>query len=404
MDSEKITSQPKGDIQSNSKGFNMEKIDTLTAKDIQKMPEEKFLTLLRKSFKEVKDITINKVEMHDLAKGMAMPRFDKIQKFIRYKEHGTHFEITTPLIDEKQRKANKKDNSRFKIELQEYRSLPDTDNYIRCDSVPIQRSLGVLVIEHRGYYIPRKFGEHKYEDNRLHYIKESFFYFDFQKKKYQQAFDEEVIELKRLHKNNKEIDESKYNQHSLIFFKRDKLLSEIEDRLKEISEERDFRQKFNLFTATKSPTSKNIKSLRKYALNYYSFLEHLNDWLQIKLYLAQITPLEYKFLSEENDALMTICKNLFTSPEYNDDDVKRLEKFRKGKPEDDKLRVYNAMDGFIKYDLKNRILIPTIVEVERRRSFRLNDSYSDIRYEEYLERTMRFLDKIKAQQDKQNNQ
>ena len=399
MDSEKNTPQPEGG-QEKPEGFDMKKIDTLTVKDIRTMPEQEFLSLLKKSFDEAKDVILNKVEMNHLALQMARPRFEKLQKYIKYdKKQTNHFEVTVPVIDEKQLEANKKDAAKFKVDLQEYHSLPDTDCYIRCGSKPLQNSLGLLTIENRGYFIPRKFNEHKHEDIRLEYSKESFFYFDYEKKLYVQAFEQDVIDLRRLDKLDKEIDESKYEPHSLLFWKREKLLNEIEDRLKEISEEKGFRKKFIKFTMLKSPTPRSIDGIKKYAASYYMFLECLDDWLQIKLFLGKISPLVYETLQEEIGDLIVICIDILTKSEYVDDDIEKLESFQEGKPEDDKLQAHNLMQGFVKYISKNRILVPNIVEIERSRSIRLNDHYNNVKYEEYLERVMRLLDKKESQKE-----
>lgn len=398
MDSEKMTTPTEEDGQEKAKGFDLKKIDILTAKDIQKMPEDEFLDMLKSSFEKTKDVIIKKVPMHELAQSMAKPRFDKIQKYIRYgKDQKEHFEITVPFINEKLLEVNKRDNGSFKVELQEYQSFPDTDCFIRCDSRPIQNSLGLLTIENKGYVVPRKFNDHKHDDTRLHYSKESFFYFDYQKEKYIQAFTDDVLDLRRLDKLGKEIDECKYESHALIFWKREKLLDEIEDRLKEISERRCYRQKFNIFLNTKRPTPCSADDLKKYAKKYQEFLLELYDWLQIKLYLGKISPFVYEALKEETGDLEIICINIRAEAGYTKDDVDKLDKFREGKPEDDKLQPHNLMQGFIKYDSEKRILVPTIVEVERSRSIRLTDHYNDIKYEEYLERVMRLLDKKEAQ-------
>lgn len=370
-------------------------IELLKPKDIGTLEEKMFLTLLEESFNQIKNVIINKKPMHDLALKMAKPRFEKIHKYIKYsKDQEEYFKIEIPLVNEKDLEINKPSNpaNKFKVDLQNYRPFPDTDCFIRCDSASINQALGLLTIEHKGYYTIRKFNDHKHEDTKIFYNEPSFFYFDFEKKKYIQAPTPEVLELRYKTSKNMEIDESKYHPNSIIFRNREKLLPEIEDRLKLISEEKRYRRDFHGFANTKCLT-RTVENVKEYAAMYYSFLGILEDWLKLKMYLSKVTPLEFKVLLEERIVLMDICKEIQDADQYLDSHIDRLEAFQTGKPEDDKLQNYNALNGFIKYDSKNRILFPNIVEVERRRSRRLNDHYNDISYIEYLEKAMRILDK-----------
>ena len=45
--------------QEKPKGFDLKKIDTLTVKDIQKMPEVEFLSLLQQTFDKLKPVVTN---------------------------------------------------------------------------------------------------------------------------------------------------------------------------------------------------------------------------------------------------------------------------------------------------------------------------------------------------------
>ena len=248
-------------------------LEKLTPELIKQLPSEDLIELMYSSFEDLMDIQFTRVDMSHLANRMFKPDFEVIMREIKYSQE-EHFHVTIPRINEERQYLSKV----WKCELENYRFFPESNGYVDCDSDITIKAYGLVEIVHRGKFITRMNKNHTFTNKQKVYEEFSFFYFDYKEKKFVQAPADQLRKLK-----------SKFNvkgemsPEALEYHRREQLLDESYHRLKVVSIEKGYQQKFLTFI-NNDYKSQSDEDIRDYLINDYRYLGlDLENWLKIKL-------------------------------------------------------------------------------------------------------------------------
>jgi hypothetical protein len=400
--------------------------NSLNIDNIQELSNDELVDVLFDSLMKMKKIEFIKEEKHELSKKMIRPNFDYIKTEIDFTdEDESRWRIKVPFIDEEQREYYKRE---IKFDQDIYYLLPESNGFVLCDSMLIEKPMGLVEIHHYGDFVSRMAKNHSFSDIKREYNYRSYFYFDYNENKYVQVPTEGLEKTKNSMKKPGFDMNTIQDERVSTYLERERLLEFGLNRLKEISENDQLHQKFLDFVNDKYDKGNvlSIENILSFIQRYFHYLN--NDfikWIKIKLLFSSITRKEYEKLIEETQKLdetrkdiLQSCASLFetylegTKEErarfnlYNIQNIegeeirnrllkvhfKHLNDFKTPKPREIPQSDSLLLQGFIGYDLETKELFPNISEIERRR-LKTKEFYSDKSYKDYQNEVLRRLAK-----------
>ncbi len=400
----------------------------LTLENINDVPGDELVDCLFESMEHMKNIDFVKISYNELSKKMEAPNFDLLKSKIKIEDEGV-WKVSVPFVDEKERDYYKKI---IKFGLEKYFLLPDTGGFVKCDAKLIEKPLGLVEIHYWGDFITRMYKNHSFDDPKRIYNKRDYFYYDYEENKYIQVHSENLEKAKYdIQKGRGFQPKSKEDELINMYINKENLLKVVKGRLKEISEESQFHQKFMNFIYDKYDKNPDEGRLLSPAniLNYlertgWYLYDHFERWLKIKLLISSIDRKEYTKLIQETQRLNEVKENItylilqlknhlsgdkYDRENYNLDNenmmleaieirkkikslLKEFTDFKTPKPPGKIPTKGLEKQGFI-YDENEHKLYPNAAEIERRRLKTL-EHYSDEEYDAYQNEVLKRLKEV----------